>query len=174
MPLPFTSSNTQVPSEVFLELAVGGSCLGRVYISLWTGLRRAQQFFALCMGTMGASYLGSTFSHVAYQGKAKETLCCKEYITESGETGTKELMVDLEWGDEHSCEPRPGLLIPLSKYVDQHGFGICTKGKPGGSFDCPFGEVVAGMEVVMAAVRHHPVTEVTITHCGLVLPRLSV
>ncbi|XP_050738587.1 E3 ubiquitin-protein ligase TRIM17-like isoform X1 [Eriocheir sinensis] len=164
----------QVPSEVFLELAVGGSCLGRVYISLWTCLRRAQQFFALCMGTMGPSYIGSTFSHVAYQGHAKETLCCEEYVTESGEQGTKELMADLEWGDEYRGEPRTGLLIPLSKFVDQHGFGICTKGRPGGSFNCPFGEVVAGMEVVLAAVRHHPVTDVTITHCGLVLPRLSV
>lgn len=163
----------QVPSEVFLEFAIGGSCLGRVYINLWSHLRRAQQFLALCMGTLGPCYAGATFSHVAYQGKAKETLCCKEYVTENGGQGTRELMTDLEWGDEHSREPREGLLIPLSKYVDQHGFGICTRGKPGGTFHCPFGEVVEGLEVVQAAVRHHEATEVTITHCGIVMPKLS-
>lgn len=164
----------KVPSEVFLELGVGGICLGRVYISLWCHLRRAQQFLSLCMGTLGPSYVGACFSHVAYQGKPKETLCCKEYWTESDGPGTRELLADLEWGESHSEEPRTGLLIPLSKMVDQHGFGICTRGKPGGAFHCPFGEVVAGMEVVLAAVQHHPVTEVTITHCGLVLPDLSL
>lgn len=166
--------SVKVPSEVFLELGVGGICLGRVYISLWCHLRRAQQFLALCMGTMGPSYVGSCFSHVAYKGKPKETLCCREYWTESDGPGMKELLADLEWGDQYTKEPSNGLLIPLSKFIDQHGFGICTRGQTGATFQCPFGEVMSGMEVVLAAVKHHPVTEVTITHCGLVLPELSL
>ncbi|MPC08156.1 E3 ubiquitin-protein ligase TRIM17-like [Portunus trituberculatus] len=166
--------SVKMPSEVFLELGVGGICLGRVYISLWSHLRRAQQFLALCMGTMGPSYVGSCFSHVAYKGRPKETLCCREYWTESDGRGMKELLADLEWDDQYSKEPRQGLLIPLSKLIDQHGFGICTRGQTGATFPCPFGEVVSGMNVVSAAVNHHPVKEVIITHCGLVLPELSL
>ena len=126
------------------------------------------------MGTMGPSYVGSCFSHVAYQGRPKETLCCKEYWSESDGPGTKELLADLEWGNDYKEEPRNGLLIPLSKFVDQHGFGICTRGNPGSTFHCPFGEVMNGMEVVVAAIQHNPVSEVTITHCGVVLPHLSL
>lgn len=126
------------------------------------------------MGTMGPSYVGSRFSHVAYKNKPKETLCCREYWTESDGPGMKELLVNLEWGDQYTKEPRKGLLIPLSKFIDQHGFGICTRGQIGATFSCPFGEVVSGMEVVTVAVQHDPVQEVTITHCGLVLPELSM
>ncbi|KAG0717609.1 E3 ubiquitin-protein ligase TRIM32 [Chionoecetes opilio] len=163
----------KMPSEVFLELGVGAICLGRIYIRLQCHLRRAQQFLALCMGTMGPSYVGSCFSHVAYPDRPKETLCCKEYWTVRDGPGSRELLTDLEWGDEHTEEPCTGLLIPLSRFVDQHGFGICTRGKLGATFHCPFGKVVDGMEVVRAAVEHNPVTEVTITHCGLVLPDMT-
>ncbi|XP_045131948.1 E3 ubiquitin-protein ligase TRIM32-like isoform X1 [Portunus trituberculatus] len=39
--------------EVFLDLRAGERPLGRVYITLWGHMRRAQQFMALCLGTYG-------------------------------------------------------------------------------------------------------------------------
>ncbi|XP_071532095.1 uncharacterized protein [Panulirus ornatus] len=163
----------QLPSEVFLELSVAGRCLGRVYIKLWGHLRRAHQFLALCLGTLGPSYVGASFSHVAYMKKARESLCCKEYRSSDGKSCTRELMNDLEWGGEFARTPQEGLVIPLSKNIDEHGFGICTRGQLEGRFHCPFGEVTSGLKFVRAAIRHDPVTEVTITDCGLVLPDLT-
>ncbi|XP_071532109.1 uncharacterized protein [Panulirus ornatus] len=163
----------KLPSEVFLELSVAGRCLGRVYIKLWGHLRRAHQFLALCLGTLGPSYVGASFSHVAYMKKARESLCCKEYRSSDGKSCTRELMNDLEWGGEFARTPQEGLVIPLSKNIDEHGFGICTRGQLEGRFHCPFGEVTSGLKFVRAAIRHDPVTEVTITDCGLVIPDLT-
>ena len=49
-------------------------------------------------------------------------------------------------------------------------FGIITQ-------DCPprsivpnvFGKVVRGLEVVVAAARHRPITDVTVAECGVLL-----
>ncbi|KAK3858603.1 hypothetical protein Pcinc_035219 [Petrolisthes cinctipes] len=169
-----TSLTLQLPSEVFLELSIGSRSLGRVYIRLWSHLRRAQQFLALCLGTLGPSYLGASFSHVAYMKKPKETLCCKEYLHSDGTPGKQELFNNLEWGGEFAKDPTKGFVIPLSKNIDEHGFGICTQSQPGGTFHCPFGEVVSGLRVVTQAIKHNSVTEVRISQCGMVLPDLPL
>ncbi|XP_042231984.1 tripartite motif-containing protein 6-like isoform X2 [Homarus americanus] len=164
----------QMPSEVFLELSVGSRCLGRVYIKLWSHLRRAQQFLALCLGSMGPSHIGASFKKISDKNKERETIWCTEYYSRSGEMGYRALMLDMEWEGEYSKIPEEGLVVGYSNDINDYGFGICTKGKPGANFSGPFGEVSLGMEVVHAAVRYEPVTEVTITDCGLVIPDMTL
>nr|XP_053650229.1 uncharacterized protein LOC128700797 [Cherax quadricarinatus] len=171
--LSLAYTKCQLPSEVFLELSNGQRCLGRVYIQLWCHMRRAQQFLALCLGTMGPSLVGAHFRSVSDADKERETIWCTEYASPDGGTGYRELMLDMEWDGEHRREPREGLVVAYSNDVNDYGFGICTKGKPGANFSSPFGEVSSGLEVVRAAVGHEPVTEVTITDCGLVIPDLT-
>lgn len=168
-----THLSMQLPSEVFLELSAGGRCLGRVYIQLWSHLRRAHQFLALCLGTLGPSHVGASFKSVSDMDKERETIWCTEYCSPGGGTGYRALMLDMEWDGEYGSEPRQGLVVAYSNDVNNYGFGICTRGKPGANFSSPFGQVSSGLEVVQSAVRHDPVTEITITDCGLVIPDLT-
>lgn len=162
----------QLPSEVFLELSAGNRCLGRVYIQLWCHLRRAQHFQALCLGSLGPSYVGASFV-VSSQNQERETLDVQKYMLPDGNTSNKVLMTDLEWGGRFAGPANEGTIMGSYYGVDTHGFGICTRSHLGGTFQCPFGEVSSGMEVVRAAIRHEPVSEVTITDCGLVIPELK-
>nr|XP_045614357.1 tripartite motif-containing protein 65-like isoform X2 [Procambarus clarkii] len=162
----------QMPSEVFLELGVDGRCLGRVHILVQTHLRRAQQFMLLCLGILGPSYVGASFVITA-PNQERETLDSRRYVLPDGSTSNRILMADLEWGGKFAGPAKEGVVMGSYYGTDTHGFGICTRGQLGGVFQCPFGEVLSGMEVIRAAVRHDPVTDVTITDCGLVVPDLA-
>ncbi|XP_042231986.1 uncharacterized protein LOC121872923 [Homarus americanus] len=161
----------QLPTEVFLELSVGKQSLGRVYIELWTHLRRAQQFLALCLGSLGSSYVGASFVVTAHN-QERETLDVRRYVLPDGSTSNRILMSDLEWGGRFSGPAKKRTVMGSFYGTDTHGFGICTRGQPLGTFQCPFGRVSSGMGVVEVAVRHNPITEVTITDCGIVIPDL--
>ncbi|XP_071516934.1 tripartite motif-containing protein 10-like isoform X2 [Panulirus ornatus] len=172
----FTSCNDtclslKFPSEVFLEFSAGNQCVGRVYIQLWCHLRRAQHFQALCLGTFGASYVGASLIVSSYNHE-RETLDVRKYILPDGSASNKVLMTDLEWGGRFEGPANEGIVMGSYYGVGTHGFGICTRCQPNGTFQCPFGEVLSGMEVVRAVISHEPISEVTITDCGLVIPEL--
>ena len=71
--------------------------------------------------------------------------------------------------------PKPSIKgCVVGKYINgKLAFGLCTTGRNGAaSLDTftPFGVVSSGLEVLRDAFKHTPITEVTVTHCGLVLP----
>lgn len=162
---------------VFLELAAGGLQLGRVYIRLRGHMRRAQQFLALCVGTLGPSFVGSFFTRVNDKGEPGETLIGgKYYCHREKRFVSKGLLDNLEWGDEHGDADRAGYVADYSDGNSKHDtlFGICTSDNPGMDLVIPvLGQVTAGLEVVSAAASHQPVTDVTITQSGLVIPARS-
>nr|XP_053647388.1 uncharacterized protein LOC128698955 [Cherax quadricarinatus] len=151
--------------EVLMQLGVAGKCLGRVHIRLWGHLRRAQHFLALCLGTLGPSYKGSRFSNVARKGQPGESLVGGQYRTEGGSCTARGLMEELEWRGRHSGPVKVGVLGGASDGNPnlEAFFGICTRDYPEGEYYCPFGEVVAGMDVVQKAAAHDPISDVTIT-----------
>ncbi|XP_063876630.1 uncharacterized protein LOC135109276 [Scylla paramamosain] len=157
----------QVPHEVFLELGVGDRRLGRVYIRLWCHLRRAQQFLALCMGTMGPSLLRAKASE-----KVRNIIVFRSAVDRNNQAVSHALLTGLEWGGQHSKADAEGLVTGMTSNNDM-AFGICTQGHTGTAMHAVFGEVVAGLEVTKEAFHYNPVNEVTITSCGLVLPGLS-
>ncbi|KAK7075974.1 hypothetical protein SK128_005124 [Halocaridina rubra] len=167
----------KMPSEVYLDLSINGVPIGSVIIQPWYHLRRAQQFAALCMGTFGASYLGTSFTEVRYPDQPGELLAGGYYIASctrnTRQLSASDLMADLEWGGEVSgdfCEGRVFASI-INKMPISSGsstFGICVRTKPGCSLNCPFGEVVSGLDVVKKAVKHWPVNEVEIVGCGMI------
>ncbi|XP_050723797.1 tripartite motif-containing protein 5-like isoform X1 [Eriocheir sinensis] len=161
----------QMPSKVFLELSVGGRCLGRVFISLWCHMRRAQQFLALCMGTMGPTLLDATASE-----KVRNTLVWRYVVDGDNKARTQALLTNLEWGGQYVKPDTEGYVsgIDFGNTQNSVSFGICTQSSPGVNLHAPFGRVVSGLEVVKAAFQHNPITKVTITNSGLVLPRLSL
>ncbi|KAK3886253.1 hypothetical protein Pcinc_009586 [Petrolisthes cinctipes] len=175
-----------MPSEVFLELSVGGKCLGRVYINLWTNKRWAQQFLTLCMGTLGPSYRGAMSSKVRNQGKPGENMVFPHHV-ESGRANEQAIFSNVKL-EEYQTTVVEGLLgVPDTQYQPQtyrhfipynyqtldncqtSGFVIYTIGSPRGFPVIPFGKVFSGLDVVKAAVRHTP-KSITISNCGLVLP----
>lgn len=159
----------QLPSEVFLELSAGDKCLGLVYISLWKQLRRAQQLLALCLGTLGPSYLGA-------QGRVIQTdggkyLSFHYYQSSDGCEGSQHILTNLERGPMYEKPTKPGLVMHTRRNDvfgcdDYTSLSICIETCNEGSSKCPLGEVVAGMEVLETAVTQREST-VTITQCGL-------
>ncbi|XP_042237225.1 tripartite motif-containing protein 10-like isoform X2 [Homarus americanus] len=161
--------------EVFLDLGVENGSIGRVYIRLEGRLRRAQHFLALCLGSLGPSYQGSKFHGVAKRGAPGETLAGGKYITSEG-TSVNGLMENLEWGGKYIKEKTEGLVVGASggKPELDAFFHICTRENRGKKFACAFGEVVTGMEVVHAAVKHIAVKDVFIDNIGVVIPTLPL
>ncbi|XP_050723807.1 E3 ubiquitin-protein ligase TRIM63-like isoform X5 [Eriocheir sinensis] len=171
----------QMPSEVFLELSVDGRCLGRVFISLWCHMWRAQQFLALCMGTMGPTLLDTTASE-----KVGNVLAWRHAVDGDNKARTEALLTNLEWGGQWAKPETEGLVAGVESYnsfnmygqristINSVAFGISTESTAGIILQAPFGRVVRGLEVVKAAFQHNPITLVTITNSGLVLPRISL
>lgn len=165
----------QEDPEVFLDLTARGKPLGRIYIRLWGHLRRAQHYLALCMGTHGPSYRGTKFEEVYSRGLKGECLHAGPYLTPSGELSAQGVMDNLEWDGKFKRPQQVGLVVGAgSGRPDRDScFDICTIENPTRNFACPFGEVVKGMDVVLAAVDHKPVREVVMEEVGVVIPGLS-
>ncbi|XP_045115864.1 uncharacterized protein LOC123507222 [Portunus trituberculatus] len=161
-----TRMSMQMPHEVFLELGVGDKCLGRIYIRLWCHLCRAQQLLALCMGTMGPSLLKAKASD-----KMGNLIVFRSAVDRDNKSVSHALLTGLEWGGQHSKPETEGLVTGIVS--NNLAFGICIQRQTGTSVNAAFGVVVAGHEVTKAAFQHNPVSEVTITSCGLVMPGFS-
>lgn len=162
---------TSEAAEVFLELSVGQMVLGRVYIQLWSHLRRAQHFLALCLGTLGPSFLGAKLLEVTSRDKPEESVTCGDYMTPHGILTAEAMMTGLEWDGEYGRARREGLVVASSggdPGLDAR-FGISTSSRAGGRVRCPFGQVVSGLEVVRKTLEYHPVSQVSVSGCGLVL-----
>ena len=72
---------------------------------------------------------------------------------------------DLEWGVN-----RAGVVGGWDDYHPNVAvFCIVTRDEECDPFSLVFGNVVGGLEVVMAAARHRSITEVTVVDCGVVL-----
>ncbi|KAK7068639.1 hypothetical protein SK128_020807 [Halocaridina rubra] len=157
--------------EVFLDFGADGVCFGRVYIRIWGELRRAQHFFALCIGSLGPSYKGSRCSKVEGKDKPGECLRINHYITTGGTVQARGLMNGLEWSGEYSAVKKEGLVVAASGGKCEYDgcFDICTRGNPAKKFSCPFGEVISGMAVVKIATCHEPIGDVTIMNTGVVV-----
>ncbi|XP_064079172.1 E3 ubiquitin-protein ligase TRIM39-like [Macrobrachium nipponense] len=158
--------------QVYLKLSANGKDLGCLQIRLWGHLRRAQNFLALCLGTLGPSYKGSKFSHVAKRGEPGERLIGGLYETEGGYTGYQ-VIEGLEWRGEYSGPMRAGVIGGSRGRQPRYNscFCISTRDYPNAKYYCPFGEIVSGLEVAQEAVKYDPVSDVTITDTGLVLPK---
>ncbi|XP_045595555.1 tripartite motif-containing protein 3 [Procambarus clarkii] len=157
---------------VFLEVKAGERRLGRVYITLAGKMRRAQQFQALCLGSLGPSYRGTRFDGISEKGEPGEYVRGGDYQGKGG-LGGEALMDNLEWGGEW-CRPKASGQVCGVGGEEQRKFGslfaICLRDNPDDIFKCPFGEVTEGLEVLEVACRHQPFNVVHIADCGLVIP----
>lgn len=151
--------------KVFLDISRPGSASQRVEISLSLNSRLGQQFKCLCTGECGYSFLNSRLFMVQDKGQPGETVC----------------------GGKHECD---GVMrdIPMCVTVDDPGvynksgkagavrgckngsfFAITTRDTLCGEFEMVFGEVVQGLDALMAAAQRSNITEVTVVDCGVVL-----
>lgn len=160
--------------EVFLELSVGRSKLGIVYVRLWGHLRRAQNFMLLCMGSLGQSFIGSHFLSVNGKGTAGESIGAGMYRDAQGMMSTVPLLTGLEYGGAYQTEVSRGLLVASSGGRPEMDclYSIITgDGEGGGYSQCKFGWVVSGLEYLREVVDIQPLRRVWVSNCGLVLPR---
>lgn len=157
--------------EIFLDFGADGVRLGRVYIRIRGDLRRAQHFLALCTGLLGPSYKGSRCNKVESKDKPGECLRVSHYVRTDGTLASRGLMGGLEWSGEHSAVKREGMVVSACGGRNDYDgcFDICTRGNPNKKFSCPFGEVVAGLEVVKEATCYDPIGDLTIMNTGVVV-----
>lgn len=158
--------------EVFLDLKAGERPFGRVYISLWGQMKRAQQFMALCLGTYGPSYRGTKFDGVSGRGEPGEYVRGGDYTGKKG-LGGEALMDNLEWGGTWSMKMEAGQVCGVGGEEERKFgalFAICLKSNPDNIFRAPFGMVTSGMEAVEVACRHQPFDMVRVADCGVVIP----
>ncbi|CAL4062403.1 unnamed protein product [Meganyctiphanes norvegica] len=158
--------------EVFLDLSSECEYFGRVYIQLWGHLRRANQFLALCLGTLGPTYMIDSHFFEAYgRNQPGECLHGGEYMINNRKSG-QGLMEDLEWGDQWQLTQEEGMIVGAGNGRAERNtcFDICTIGNPLKEFACPFGRVISGLDVVKRAIHHNPVRQVTISECGFLVP----
>ncbi|XP_063595985.1 histone-lysine N-methyltransferase 2D-like [Penaeus indicus] len=174
---------------VFMDLRDGTSPLGRLYITLQIHLRRAQQFFSLCLGDRGPSYKGSFFHSVMRRGGAGEGLAGGDYEQKAGKGGAA-IMRGLEeretatqtgtqagtqaareaWVPEVAKRCERGMIIRASTRPETAAqFLISVKDGPRFKTVFPFGRVSHGIEVVEEACRR-PAHSVCVADCGWVLP----
>ncbi|XP_068203098.1 E3 ubiquitin-protein ligase TRIM32-like [Palaemon carinicauda] len=160
--------------EAYMELYHKSTRLGVVFIRLWGHLRRAQHFLALCLGTLGPSYSGGSFRS-KHKELEKDRICGCNYKDTDGVMTTKGLMTDLEWSGEYAGKAEVGLVVGTSSGKSEMDslFSIYTRVDQTANCYCPFGKVSSGIEVVRKALDYDDPKEVTVRHCGIVVP-LSV
>ena len=154
------------PCLVFLDLAWPGSAPRRVVIHLDRDTTRGRQFILLCTGQRGASYANTKMFTAGDDG------CWRgveggDYEHNDGEGGAALLphLDSVQYQSSIQAGSVCGWSSDLSKGAQ---FIIITKVME--SFThYSFGKVVDGLEVVAAAYKHRPITEVTVVDCGVVL-----
>ncbi|CAL4202455.1 unnamed protein product, partial [Meganyctiphanes norvegica] len=178
--VPWRDFIIQVPSvqllvpldtpEVFFDLASGEISLGRVTIRFWGNLKRAQHFLALCLGTFGPTYKGSSFDSVQVNENGRNRFLIGGYYNTIERTKSAcSMMEELEWDGKYNQNMRKGLISGWSyqKPELESTFGFAC----GESFSvplyCPFGEVSSGMQVLDDKSLPQNLTDIKITDCGL-------
>ena len=123
---------------------------------------------ALCMGTMKQSLLNI---------KAEKSRKIGNFLAFINIADNEPLITNLESEYEYSTAEMVGYVTGLNFGPGGYKcatFGICTNETVDVAMCGPFGRVTEGLDVVQAAFEHNPITEVTITDSGLVLPGLAL
>ncbi|XP_069193469.1 uncharacterized protein [Procambarus clarkii] len=154
----------------FFDLGWAGSTRGRVTIRLTPDTPLARQFVLLCTGQRGHTYRNTKLLEVWDKGELGESVVGGDYESNDGEGGTP-LLPDLQ--GEYRKSGRAGTVLAWGELGGPRStqFIIITRDlQDGYQWTDVFGEVVSGLDVVMAAVNHIDITEVTVVDCGVVLP----
>ncbi|KAK7067652.1 hypothetical protein SK128_020445 [Halocaridina rubra] len=159
---------------VFLDIGTDDQTLGRVYISLWGQLRRANNFLLLCLGDRGHSFRLSKLFDVVNSDAPGERLQGGDYEYNNGRGG-EALIDNLEFQGKYSMPMEMGMVTAASgiRALDSQ-FYICTEEDLSRQFGCPFGRVTVGLPVLKEAVWLSGTTQVWIQDCGVMLdcPRI--
>lgn len=155
--------------EVFLDLHDGNDALGRIYITLQSHLRRAQQFLSLCVGEKGPSYRDSLFHSVLRRSGAGEGLVGGDYEGKLGKGGAA-IFAGVDGEEEVAKRCERGMVVRGSSRADMAAqFCIMVRDGPRNKTVFPFGRVSKGLSVVEEACRRSALS-VGVAECGWVLP----
>ena len=154
------------PCLVFLDLAWPGIAPRRVVIHLDRDTTMGRQFILLCTGQGGVSY-ANTKLFKASKDWWERWVDGGDYEHNDGQGGAALLPHLNSVHYRLSCQA--GSVRACSYGLSQGAqFRITTQVmKPMTGYY--FGKVVEGLEVVAAAHKHCPITEVTVVNCGVVL-----
>ena len=157
------------PCRVFLDLAWPGSAPRRVVIQLSPDTPRGRQFVLLCTGQQGPCYPNTRLYKVMGKGWPGERV----YGGDNQNNDLTEVAALLPQPNEseYRRSARAGAVWRLWGCRGAQ-FGIITRDCQDSrfsDFEGVFGEVVDGLEGVVAAAQHSPITDVTVVDCGVVL-----
>lgn len=149
------------PCKVFLDVAWPGRAARRVVIRLGPDTPLGRHFVWLCTGRCGPSYRNTRLWWVGAEGQPGECVYGGDYQNNNG-TGGAALLPGLELGEYW----RSGWAGAV--WGSNALFGIITINcHYGDTYGSVFGEVVSGLDVMVAAARHSPIQEVTVVDCGV-------
>ncbi|XP_050736593.1 uncharacterized protein LOC127008518 isoform X2 [Eriocheir sinensis] len=151
--------------KVFLDISRPGSPSQRVEISLSLKSHLGQQFKCLCTGEKGHSFLNSRLFMVQDKGQPGETVC-------GGKLECDGVMKDIPMlvtVDDSGVYSKSGKAGAVRGWEGGALFAITTRDTLCGEFEMVFGEVVLGLDALMAAAQRSNITEVTVVDCGVVL-----
>ena len=159
------------PCTVFLDLSWPGSGPRRVQVRLPRDITLARQFLLLCTGQRGASYAPNTrLYEVVNKGQPREFVRGGDYDGRGGAALLPGLDNGGCWASGQAgavCWPKKSIDNPAQRGAQ---FAITTRDREAGMrYNSVFGEVVQGLDVFVAAAQHHPINDVTVVDCGVVL-----
>lgn len=159
------------PCLVFLDLTWPSSAPRRVLIQLDPNTPRGRQFLLLCTGQQDHCYANTKLWDVRKKGLPGENVCGGDYESNNGMGGRAVLKIPARGKVKYQKSGRAGAVwgVWREEYFSTMGAQFSITTKDGETVLGVFGEVVAGLEVVVAATQHTPITEVTVEDCGVVL-----
>ena len=157
---------TVPPCLLFLDLAWPGCAQRRVLIHLDRDTTMGRQFILLCTGQRGACYANTKLLKAWNYGLGQGVMA-GDYDYNNGQGGAA-LLPGLDSVRYQSSREAGDVCVYSYDSFRGAQFIIITK-VTGPLNDYPFGKVVDGLEVVVAAYKHHPITEVNVVDCGVVL-----
>ncbi|CAL4108336.1 unnamed protein product [Meganyctiphanes norvegica] len=153
-----------------------GKPFGRLYIKLTTTPRRRRQMIRICSSIADEKWSFCNFQTIRNKGCSGELVTCKYYKKLHCEGLNKSRIYDtcdILFGDLKKIDEEHTILAgKVFGYLnDTAGFSIITRDNP--SFDTRWpllGNVVAGLDILKAAVIHHDINTIGIHSHGVGFP----
>ncbi|KAK7068258.1 hypothetical protein SK128_007477, partial [Halocaridina rubra] len=165
-------NSIRTSSLAFLELGIGNSTLGRMYIRLLPGTAETEQFKGLCTGELGKCYLNTNILRVKSKGNIQEHVLFGDYENNDGSGGKALFPGAGMWTGDYKIPWQEGVLegLQFDGYSKAAQFYINTRNNPGNVVNPSLGRVEEGLQILTRAIEQFAnIMDIRIIDCGIVL-----
>lgn len=193
--IPYDCIRELVPSDsptIFMEVSWNGEFRGCVYVKMFGNTPRSRQTTFLCSGEQGPSFRNTAFSRYVeedvynIQGlncihtdsercsgtNVYNLLRLGDYQNNYDSVDRDEGVDAISYGRIYTHEVVAGLMVswPVNRHWPLGASDFYLKDTPKGTVISAHGMVTHGLEILLEAAKVKPITSVSVTDCGLVIP----